>query len=262
MASTSTSLPALEAALADLPKVLQRRLVASYVELKSAWSSRQYDLCGLRAGKFCEVMIRVLQDRLTGSHTPFGQPLTNFAGLCRDLEKQPKSAGVESLRILIPRSLSFVYTLRNKRSIGHVGGDVDANEIDAATALRCVDWCLSELVRVIHTLSLEEAQELLDSIAEREVVTVWAVAGKKRVLKQGMSRTHQTLLLLYSEHETAVAAEDLASWIEAPRLADYRRDVLRPLHRRRFIEFDAETDTAVLSPTGAVEAEAVLAASA
>lgn len=258
MASMSMSFPALEAALDALPQDLQRRLLASYIEMKAAWSSRQYDLCGLRAGKFCEVMVRVLQDRLTGDYTPLGERLQNFADLCRDLEKLPRSAGSESLRVLIPRSLNFVYTLRNKRDVGHVGGDVDANEIDAATALRCVDWCLSELVSVIHELSLEEAQELLDSIAEREIVTVWAVAGRKRVLRAGMSRAQETLVLLYSEQGTAVPAEDLASWVEAPRLSDYRRDVLRPLHAQRLIEFDPETDTAVLSPNGTVRAETLL----
>ena len=168
------------------------------------------------------------------------------------------AAGPESFRILVPRALSFVYTLRNKRDIGHVGGDVDANEIDASTAVRVVDWCVSETIRVVHNMSLEEAQDILDSIAEREMVTIWTVAGKKRILRLDLSRTDQTLALLYNDPEVAVAAEDLASWVEAPRLSDFRRDVLRPLHRRRLIEFDAETDTAVLSPTGAEAAEEIL----
>jgi hypothetical protein len=258
MASTSTQLPELEAALSALPKDFARRVVDAYNDLKSAWASRQYDLIGLRAGKYCEVLIRLLQLELTGQHTPFGTSLGNLEVECQRLQKLSKSKGPESLRILIPRCLSFVYTLRNKRAIGHVGGDLDANEIDAATALRCVDWSLSELIRSVHTLSIEEAQELLDSIAEREVVAVWAIAGKKRVLDPSKSRTEQTLMLLYSEPDTAVLAEDLASWVEASRLAEYRRDVLRPLHRKRLIEFDAETDTAVLSPTGAEAAEALL----
>jgi hypothetical protein len=118
---------------------------------------------------------------------------------------------------------------------------------------------MSELLRVLHTLSLEEAQELLDSIAERELVTVWGIGGKKRILRPELSRTQQVLLLLYSEQEAAVPAEDLASWVEAPRLSDFRRDVLRPLHRRRLIEFDEDTDTATLSPTGSEEAEHILA---
>jgi hypothetical protein len=85
-----------------------------------------------------------------------------------------------------------------------------------------------------------------------------AVAGKKRVLRLDLSRSDQSLVLLYNDPEAAVLAEDLASWVDAPRLSDFRRDVRRPLHRRRLIEFDAESDTAVLSPTGAAAAEAIL----
>jgi hypothetical protein len=258
MASTNTSLPTLDAALSALPTTLRRRLVDSYANLKAAWSAHEYDTCGLRAGKFCEVMLRCLQEVLTGEHLPFGTKIANFGEACRAIEKTPKSAGPEGLRLIIPRALDFVYTLRNKRDVGHVGGDVDANAIDAATAVRCVDWCIAELLRSVHTLSLEEAQAILDSITEREMPTVWAVAGKKRVLDTAMSRTDQTLVLLYSDHEVAVLAEDLAAWVEAPRLSDYRKDVLRPLHRRRLIEFDLESDSAVLSPSGISRAEEIL----
>lgn len=254
----STPLHPLEEALASVPNPFRKKLIESYTSVKSAWTSRQFDSCGLRAGKFCEVMARLIQETLTGSHTPFGQQLPPFDALCLSFEKTPKAAGPESLRILIPRCLNFVYTLRNKRSIGHVGGDLDANEIDASTALRCVDWCLSELIRNVHTLSLEEAQALLDSLAERELVAVWAVAGKKRVLRSGMSRTEQTLVLLYSEPDVAVPVEDLATWIEVLRISNYRSDVLRPMHRKRLIELDADTDTVVLSPLGIGEAEKIL----
>ena len=254
----NTQLEPLSAALSALPAPFPDKLVESYASLKSAWSSRQFDLCGLRAGKFCEVMVRLLEQSLMGSHTPFGKPLQKFDSLCLNFEKTPQDAGPESLRILIPRCLSFIYTMRNKRAIGHVGGDLDANEIDAATVLRCVDWCLSELIRVVHPLSLEEAQEVLDKIAQRELVHVWAVAGKKRVLKIGLSRSEQTLVLLYGEPDGPTPTEDLASWIEVPRLANYRSDVLRPLHKKRLIELDAATDTVTLSPLGAVAAEKLL----
>jgi hypothetical protein len=199
-----------------------------------------------------------LQHVLTGQHVPFGTKIGNFGDACKALERTPKTSGPEGLRLILPRALEFVYTLRNKRDVGHVGGDVDANEIDAATAVRCVDWCVAELLRSVHVLSLEEAQALLDSIAERELPAVWAVAGKKRVLDTSMSRSEQTLVLLYSEQEVAVLAEDLAEWTEAPRLSDYRRDVLRPLHKRRLVEFDVPSDSVVLSPRGITAAELIL----
>jgi hypothetical protein len=259
MANTNTSLPALEAALGAVPATFRSRLVSAYADLKSAYANRQFDACGLRAGKFCEVLLRYLQHELTGSYIPFGTKIPNFTDECRSLERLPKATGLESLRVLIPRALDFVYTLRNKRDIGHIGGDVDVNEIDAVTAVRGVDWCLSELIRIVHNLSLEEAQALLDAIAERQIPIVWAVGGVKRVLEPQLTKSEQTLLLLYSDPDSAVPAEDLCRWVEVARMANFRERVLLPLHRQRLIDYDAGTETVSLSPKGAARAEEVLA---
>ncbi len=57
-------------------------------------------------------------------------------------------------------------------------GDVDANEIDAATGVRIADWCICELIRLSHTISLEEAQAICDAIAVRQLPQIWDVFGK------------------------------------------------------------------------------------
>jgi hypothetical protein len=203
-------------------------------------------------------MLRILQNELARSYTPFGTQIRAIDQETRTLEKLPKTAGPESLRVIMPRALAFLYTLRNKRGIGHEGGDVDANEIDAATCVRVADWCLSELIRVIHTMSLEEAQALLDAIAEREVPHVWAIAGKKRVLDPNLTAREQVLLLLYSDPDTAIPVEDLFSWVEYGRLDHFRSSVLIPMHRERLVEFDRETETIVLSPRGALRTESAV----
>jgi hypothetical protein len=235
--------------------VLRTRLTKRYEELKRAYANGQYDACGLRAGRFSEVMVRVLQNELTGHYTPLGQQLRPIDQETAALEQTPKSAGPDSLRIIMPRSLSFLYTLRNKRGIGHEGGDVDANEIDAATCVRAADWCLSELIRVVHEVSLEEAQALLDAIAEREVPHVWSIAGVKRVLDPSLTTREQVLVLLYADPEVAVPVEDLLKWVEYSRMNDFRTKVLAPLHGSRLVEFDRETNTVLLSPRGAEETE-------
>ena len=199
-------------------------------------------------------MFRFLQWRLTGSHVPFGKAIPNFDDECRKLGGLPKSSGVESLRVIIPRALAFLYTLRNKRGIGHVGGDVEANEIDAAIAARQCDWIVCELIRIFHGLSLEEAQAIVDAIAQRVVPDVWSVSGKKRVLREGLSYKQQTLLLLYSEPE-GVLSEDLVSWTEHSNASVYKRNVLSQLHRDRLVEYDQESELVYLSPRGAEEVE-------
>jgi len=174
---------------------------------------------------------------------------------CHKLIRLPKSAGLESLRIIIPRSLILLYTLRGKRGIGHLGGDVDANEIDAATVVRICDWIVCELIRVYHKQSLEEAQGVVDALAERSVPEIWNVAGKKRVLRPGLDYKQKTLLLAYSEASEGVLVEDLFAWTEHPRLRDYRRRVLAALHRERLIEYDEETQIVYISPLGSQEVE-------
>ncbi|HZP10945.1 MAG TPA: hypothetical protein VFB36_00845 [Nevskiaceae bacterium] len=257
--STSAPKTTLESALGTLPSELQKRIVKAYGDLKTQSLEGQFDSIGTRAGRLAEVLLRVLQHLLTGSFTPLSQQLPNFKLECERLEKLPASAGPDGLRILMPRALSFLYTIRNKRDCGHTGGEVDANEIDAATSVRLADWCLCELIRVSHRLPLEEAQDICDAIAARRVPIIWNVLGRKRVLDTSLSYSEQVLLLLYSELENGVPIEDLFKWTEHPHSSNFRRDVLSRLHAARQIEWDRDTDMALISPLGTEAVEASLA---
>lgn len=247
--STQPANLSLESALSAIPEPLRPRLIQHYLGVHQAYAEGKYDHCGQHVGKFCEVMLRCLQERLTGAYHPMGQKIVNFKTDCERLENI--TGFPESLRIVIPRCLVFLYTMRNKRDIGHVGGDVDANPIDAATYTRLSDWCVSELLRVVHTLSLEDAQALLDAMAVRHVPQVWSVAGKHRVLVKDMSIKDKALLLLYSKADTGVLAEDLWDWTKHPKFSNFKRDVLRPLDVESLIEYDRDTEAVILSPTGA-----------
>jgi hypothetical protein len=257
MASTSTTSSELDAALSAIPHQFRTRIIKTYLEVKKRYKEAahdaEWDTSGLSAGKFCETVLRFLQKHLTDSYTPFGTTI-NFEDECRKLVTLPKTAGVEALRVIMPRALAFLYTLRNKRAIGHVGGDVEANEIDAATTARLSDWVVCELIRVFHGLSLEEAQVIVDAIALRALPDIWSVGGKKRVLKKGLSYKQKTLLLLYGEPD-AVLTEDLVAWTEYSNASTYRKDVLKPLHKDRLVEYDAESELVYLSPLGIQEVE-------
>ena len=269
MASTNTgsSSGSLDAALAGIPPKFRTRIVKAYVELKKRYSEAQYssdwDTSGLSAGKLCEAVLRLLQHHLAGSSTPFGQNIPNYADECRKLVTLPATVGPESLRVIVPRALVFLYTLRGKRGIGHVGGDVEANQIDAATLVRTCDWVICELVRVFHSLSLEEAQDLVDGLAQRTIPDIWEVAGKKRVLRTDLSYKESTLLLLYSSVESGVLLEDLFDWTDHSNITLFKRDVLRPLHKARLVEHDEASDVIYISPKGVQKVEReILAAEA
>lgn len=240
----------IETALSTLPSQFKSRLIKNYKELKSSFLESKYELCGLKAGKLCEVILRYLQFILTGNFIAYGSKIPNFKNECDALTQTPKTAGSESFRILIPRAIDFLYTLRNKRDIGHIGGDIDANEIDAMASLKIADWCISEIIRNIHSLSIEEAQGIVDSIAERNIPFIWDVMGKKRVLDNKMSFKNQVLLLIYSHQDKGVPVEDLFDWTEYSRMNDFKSKVIEPMHKERIVEYDKESSFVFISPKG------------
>jgi len=260
MASTSTKKPSsvLGTALANVPKSFRTKLISNYLDIKKNSLESRHDAAGLAVAKFCEVTIRLLQNKVHGTFTPFGTKIDNFADECRKLVTSPVANATESERIVLPRALVFLYTMRNKRGIGHVGGDVDANAIDIAAMSRTSDWIVCELIRINHGLSLEEAQDIVDGLAVRQLPTIWEVAGKKRVLKDGLTAKDQALLLLYSCADSAVLFEDLCDWVEYSNPGVFKSKVIQPLHKLRLLEFDRQTESITLSPKGVQYVESSL----
>lgn len=249
--NTAKSKAVLSQALQKIPDKLRARIVEAYLKQRQAFEEGEADTVGLRGGKLCEEILRLLQSELTGSYTPFGTKISNFTDECKKLTNLPKAAGNESLRVIMPRALDFTYTLRNKRGIGHAAGDIDANQIDAATSARIADWCMCELIRIYHSISIEDAQILLDTISVRQLPKIWTVSSKRRVLNNKLNKKEQTLALLHGELQTGIPIEDLCIWVEYSSLNMFKKRILEPLHDERLIEFDRENDMAIISPKGA-----------
>lgn len=249
--STKKLNPVLDVALSVVPTTFRARLINSYLDLKQNTVEVRFDAAGMAAGKFCEVALRFLQQKIHGTFTPFGTRIPNFSDECQRLTISPVTSGNESERVVLPRALNFLYTMRNKRGIGHVGGDVDANGIDITTMARTADWVICELIRINHAVSLEEAQDIVDGISVRQLPIIWEVAGKKRVLKDGLKAREQALLLLYSCPDSAVLLEDLSSWVEYSNPVMFKNSIIKELHKQRLLEFDTDSESIILSPKGA-----------
>lgn len=257
MANTATPQPeaALEEALAGVKKIFRSRIIVSFLEIRkrftqAVYTDDAYDAIGISAGKFCESVFRFIEEELKGTHTAFSTPIKNFGDRCREFEQTAKTAGPESLRVLIPRCLSFIYTVRNKRGIGHVGGDIEANQADIAVIVSGTTWIACELIRIYYGCSLEEAQGIVSTLNTRVISEVWNVMGKKRVLKANLPAKDRVLLLCYTTPSEAVFIEDLFDWVEYSNLSMFRSSVIAPLHKDRLIEHNKELDAILISPTG------------
>jgi hypothetical protein len=117
------------------------KLFESHQLLTEHYYLGRYRPCALEGGRFAEVSLRMLQQALTGTFIPLGTHIQDFTRETRSLE-QLNRALKESLRIQIPRTIQIMFDIRNKRDIGHVGGDVDANYSDATLSLTAGNWVL------------------------------------------------------------------------------------------------------------------------
>src|SRR5262249_38061185 len=136
----------------------------------------------------------------------------NMLDACRALEKAPASFP-RSVRILIPRLLPVLYEVRNNRGVGHVGGEVNPNHMDAVFVLSAAKWVLAELIRIFHTVDVPTATALVDALVEREAAAVWIIGDKRRVLDVSLTMKEKTLLLLYQANGPLREA-DLFTWVE------------------------------------------------
>jgi|SRR5579872_351974 len=242
------------------PASLRRELLQSYEQIVSNYIEHRWEPSELNGGKFCEVVYSIIDGAIRGAFpTNAGKP-ADMVAACRGLEKNPPSparVGDRSLRILIPRTLLALYEIRNNRGVGHVGGDVNANHMDAEAVLGMASWTIAELVRIFHGVSTAEAQEIVDALVERRSPAIWEVEGVKRVLNPSHTVKDQVLLLLH--HSASwVSTVDLFKWVEYSNSSMFRSHVLQPLHKSRLIEHDLVRGRARISPSGSLRVETEL----
>lgn len=247
-----------DALLGLIPGTLRAELVGTYSEIENNYRERRWEPSELNGGKLCEVVYSIIKGHIDGALPSHSTKPGNMVDACRKLE-QESSTFPRSLRIQIPRMMLALYEIRNNRGVGHVGGDVDPNEMDATCVLHMAKWVVCELVRVFHSVPVEEAEAAVTALTERELPLIWQVDGVKRVLDTKLSMAAKTLVLLYGAVNGMTEGELIQS-IEHSNPSIYRRDVLRKLHKKREIEYNHQTRLAKISPVGSLYVENVVLA--
>uniref|UniRef100_UPI003F7F7E00 hypothetical protein n=1 Tax=Xanthomonas sp. 0924 TaxID=2835534 RepID=UPI003F7F7E00 len=231
--------------LANIPQSLREPLIDEYRGICKAFNEGRWKLAALDAGRFCEVVYTIISGMIACDYAPLPQKPSNFVSACRALEAMPPVAiGDRSLRILIPRMLPVLYEVRNNRNVGHVGGDVIANKMDAALVREGASWVVGELIRISHGVDTSEAQNSVDALMERTHPLVWEIEGIKRVLSPDMKIGDQVLLLLYSAPGWTTTAQ-LKIWMN--KSSNLGR-VLTRLFEKRLIELS--NVKATITPLG------------
>jgi len=243
--------------LAGLPQGLRDPLIASYQEIVANYAEHRWEPAELNGGKLSEVAYTIVEGAISGSFAKSPSKPANMLEACRQLENKPAvpgRVGDRSLRVLIPRMLTALYEIRNNRNVGHVGGEVDPNFLDATAVLSMASWVVAELVRIFHNVPVNEAQESVDALIERKYPIIWQVGDLRRVLDPSLPAKDQTLLLLH-QRPGWIEEKELVSSVEYSSVTMFRARVLDPLHRERLIEYDRKLRQAKISPKGSKDVE-------
>jgi hypothetical protein len=243
-------------AFASLPIQLREALLGEYNSLTSNFREHRWLPSELSGGKFCEIVFTILQGYAAKHYPTSPQKPNDFVSACRKLET---NKGVpRSFQILIPRMLPALYEIRNNRGVGHVGGDVDPNQIDATLIASTCSWIMAELVRVYHNLPIADAQAVVNHLAEYPSPVIWQDGEVKRILRSDLNLADQVLVLAASE-TGPVSGKQLMRWTEHYNKSYFMR-ILNRLHIERCVEFDKSKDQVTLLPPGTKRASNIMAA--
>lgn len=230
------------------PPEIVDAILDSFIEIKENYYLGRHEPAELNGGKFVEATVRLLQYVLRGNFTPIGESIRNMLQELRNFEQTP-STHPETFRLNVPRILIGMYNIRNRRGVGHLGGDVNPNLADSTLILSVASWVLAELYRTHYSVSISEAQKIVDDLVERKIPLVYEIGELKRVLSTKLSAKDQTLLFLSSSHPDPISESDLLRFTEYSNASNYRNKILRVLHRQRFIEYN-ETGSCKILPPG------------
>lgn len=213
-------------AFAHLPAKLKKSLLDEYRGALRAYHRRQWEMVGLKAGKLCETVYSMLNGHASGTFPAAPSKPTNMVSACQAFEGLDKTLFPRSVRIQIPRMLLALYELRNNRDIGHVGGDVNSNQMD-----------------------IVDAQSLVDSISERNISLLWTNEGKIRVLDPKLPFDRKALVVLYGQTKP-IHANELAEHVEYSNWSMFRNKLLTKLHKDKLIDFDKKSLMVTILPPG------------
>jgi hypothetical protein len=222
-------------------------LIDAYIGIKENFIINKWEPSELNGGKFVEATIRLLQNECFGTYTPIGTSIRNTFNELKRCEQSPTTIH-DSFRLHIPRCLGSIYNIRNRRGVGHLGGDINANKIDALLIITTVEWVLAELYRTCYTSSLEEAQILVNNLVSRKLELIFELNGRKRVLSSKISLKDKVLVLLYSYDSKNLSVDNLILDLKYKNKTYLKTQLLTKLEKDYFIEVDSDQIIHLLPP--------------
>jgi hypothetical protein len=218
---------------------------------------RDWEQTILRSGKLVEAVLKSLWLH-AGNSLP---PDRDFkAGkIMDDLERLPKTAFADTIRITIPRACRFVYDVASNRGARHDPGEIDPNEMDANAVVSIASWIMAEILRYSQRGSLDPSAvaSLVAGLVQKRYPFIEEVGGRVRFHLTKKSARGIGLVALWHKYPSPLCSTEVIDAIV--RHGHSQKNARVALSRLRdVVDDDGEGNLRLLAP-GVREAEELLA---
>lgn len=227
-----------------IDKALVSELIDAFDEMKRHHFLRDYRPSAVDAGRFAEVVFRILEQRTTGGFTSLGKPI-DTEKIINLLSNIPSNQEPDSVRIHIPRTLRVIYDIRNKRNNAHLGDGIDPNVQDSIFVISCCDWVIAELIRLYHDIPANEAQLIIDELVQKKSPIIQEFQdGFLKTLNPKLNARERILITLYHRNEKGATKVEISNWLKPSqrsnlnrslRQMEFENDLIRTIDNTCFI---------------------------
>ncbi len=240
-------------------------LLKTYVEAKRHYYAGDHRPNAVEAGRFCEAAFRILQEAIDGkgTFTPLGTQLQSVDSLLGQLASRRFQSAThqrdwqqDSVGLHIPRALRVIYDIRNKRDTAHLGVGIDPNKQDAMLVVSLMDWVVAEFVRLYHSVSANEAFQIVRGLVSPKVPVIQEFDGEPMVLNRSFNIEHCVLVLLYRAGSPGAQWHQLYNWIPENLRRNLQSTLDSFIHTYYYVRYHRDTGYYELTGTGIQEVHA------
>lgn len=216
----------------SLDPTVVERLIATYEELKENYYLGGHRLSEVEAGRFCEAVVRLLQQSATGTFIP----LSGRIDVDRELRRiENMTSSSESIRLHIPRAIRLIYGIRSKRDAAHLNDGIDPNVQDSTLVAGVADWIMAELVRLHNNVSPAEAAAIVQDLVQTKAPLVQDFDGYLKVLDPDLPAGDHILLLLYQCGNRGASGKQLNDWSKPNMRSNLKRTLDRLVYQKAWV---------------------------
>ena len=228
----------------EFPNELANKLMEAYDNAIREYKKRNWKYFGNEMGRFVEVAIRMVELKTEGKYTNLKDKLAILNENRLKQFEQSQITNIISFRILIPRQLYSMYTIRNKRGMIHVN-EIAPNYMDSTLLVNISKWVLAEFIRNSIKMNYDEAMKIIENIIIKENELIWMEDEIFKILDKSITLEEKILCIL--NYTNKINEEQLFKLSEYSNITMFRKK-LKSMHLEQKINYNKEK--IMISPIG------------